>query len=42
MSIKGPISNGFDLDICCHDLEQHFKNFSRRSLFIKKLFTKKV
>jgi len=41
VKMKGFIFNSFDLDVCCqgHNPKQHSKNFSRRSLFIRKLLT---
>jgi len=41
MHKNGPFDD-FDLDIYCHghNPEQHSEDFSRRSLFVKKLLTK--
>jgi len=41
---NGPTSDDLDLDIYCqgHDSEQHAEDFSRRSLFVKKLLTKEI
>jgi len=42
--MKESISNDLDLDMYYkgHGPKQHLKSFSHRSLFIKKLLTKKV
>lgn len=44
MLFRGPTSNDYDLDICYQDHPPacHPKDFSRHSLFIKKLLTKKL
>jgi len=44
MHKNGLHSDDLDLDIYCqrHDPEQHFEDFSRRSLFVKKLLTKEI